>query len=138
MSAFGEVEVGPQPDQARVGLGPGPRLGDEVGGAERITPPRTMPGKPADTRSAAARGPDQLRHRAAEAVGRRAGSAVGTRTRSATIAPDASSTEALSPVPPMSMARVSGLTRAWPGPTGREGAAPLPRRRVASSATRAD
>ena len=33
---------------------------------------------------------------------------MGTRTRSATMAPSASSTEAFSPVPPMSSARVKG------------------------------
>ena len=76
-------------------------------GAVRTMPLRTTPGKPTETRSKEGNGATS----AAKSVDQRFGGhgyGVATRTRSATSLPSASSTEALRPVPPMSMASVVG------------------------------
>ena len=86
-------------------------------GAESTTPLRTMPGNPADTRSASGSGATSAT-RSSTIVEGTHGYVVFTATRSATIAPVASSTDALSPVPPMSMANVYGASGECPGGAG--------------------
>ena len=70
--------------------------------------PAPCPGKPTEARSAVGSGRHQPGEHASPACRGAAGRWSGTRTRSATMAPSASSTDALSPVPPMSTARVKG------------------------------
>src|SRR5271169_4532746 len=85
-----------------------------------------MPGNPAETRSYSGRGATRAT-RSSTSFGGGSGYLVATRTRSATMAPPASRTDAFSPVPPMSMARVQGRSgRPVAGAAASEPARPSP------------
>src|SRR5580658_653255 len=73
-------------------------------------PSRITPGKPMETRSKDGSGATRLASARKRVAGGH-GWGVGTRTRFTTIRPATSRTEALSPVPPISIARVRGPCR---------------------------